>query len=90
MTKQVKIKEGTFIPADDIVAEWRKDPSYMREYERQKPEFDRLRRQIDRRIARRAWRAAQLARMRGVWQSLVAGFRDFWHWLTRGVDRVAY
>ena len=65
------------IPASEVFAELHKDPEYRREYEKQKPEFDRLLRQIDRRIARRKWREAQLARV-----------RDFWHWLTRGADRV--
>ena len=66
------------IPASEIFAELRKSPSYMREYEALEEEFAEHDRQIERRIARREWRAAQLARV-----------RHFWCWLTRGVDQVA-
>ena len=64
-----------FIPVDEEIAEWRKDPEYMREYERQKPEFDRLRRRIDARIARRER-----------WKAVVAWLRGVWAYLTRGID----
>ena len=62
------------IPASEVFAELHKDSEFMREHEKQKPERDRLLREIDRRIARREWRAAQLARVRNVWQSMRRGF----------------
>ena len=89
MTKQVKLKPGVkTIPMDEDVAEWRKSPSYMREYERQKPEFDRLRRQIDRRLARREWRATQLARVREFWAMCWRYGTGLCRWLVRGHDPV--
>ena len=74
-----RIKEDKTISVDADIAEWRKDPQYMRAYESLKPKYDRLRRQIRARKARREWRAAQLARV-----------REVWHWLWRRVDRVVY
>ena len=68
-----------FIPVWEDIAEWRKDPEYMREYERQKPEFDRLERRIEARKARRAKRKALVKRVRGFWATLMRGF-----------DRTAY
>ncbi|MCG8623270.1 MAG: hypothetical protein MJE68_14920 [Proteobacteria bacterium] len=72
-------KKDKSISVWEDIAEWRKDPEYMREYERQKPEFDRLERRIDARRARRAKRKA-----------LVKRVRNFWATLMRGLDRIAY
>ena len=71
------------IPASEVFAELSEDPEFMREYEAAEEEFAKLRRQIRQRKAFRKWREAQLARVREAVQGL-------WHWLTRGVDRVAY
>ena len=41
---------------DDMIAEWMKDPEFVREYEALKPKYDKMLRQIeakDARIARR-------------------------------------
>ena len=75
-----------FIPADEVCAEWRKDPEYMREYERQKPAFDRecaahAARQ-KRRKAREAWLRGVMARVRGVGAKL----RGAWAYLTGDID----
>ena len=72
-------KKDKSISVWEDIAEWHKDPEYMREYERQKPEFDRLERRIDARRARRAKRKA-----------LVKRVRNFWATLMRGLDRIAY
>ena len=45
-----------FIPADEVIAEWMKNPKFVREYEALKPKYDKMLRQIeakDARIARR-------------------------------------
>ena len=62
-----------FIPAEELFAELRKSPSYVREYERVKPEYDRLERRIEARKARRAKRKALVKRVRGFWASLMRG-----------------
>ena len=78
-----KVKEDKSISVWDDFAELSKNPEFMREYEAAEEEFAKLRLQIRRRKARRAWRAALVVRVRESVQGL-------WHWLTRGVDRVAY
>ena len=77
MTRRLK-KGVKLIPADDLVAEWFKNPKFVEEYERLKPEYDALRRQIRARKARRQWRV-----------TLVARVRDFLHSMTGRLDRVA-
>ena len=94
-----KGKRDKSISVWDDIAEWRKDPEYMREYEALEEEFAEVRRQMLVNRARRERREALVARVRegvlsplvrvrGFWRSLLVGVRDFWHWLTRGVDRV--
>ena len=63
-----------FIPVDEDIAEWRKDPEYMKAYESLKPKYDRVRRRIKAKDARIARRKAFVAKVRG-----------FWAYLTRGV-----
>ena len=53
-----KVKQDKSISIWEDVAEWHKDPEYMKAYESLKPKYDRLRRQIDRRQASRQPRAA--------------------------------
>ena len=72
-----------FIPADEEIAEWRKDPGYMREYWRQKPAFDR---ECAAHAARQKRRKARQAWLRGVGAKL----RSVWATLMRGLDRTAY
>ncbi|MCG8622259.1 MAG: hypothetical protein MJE68_09730, partial [Proteobacteria bacterium] len=62
-----------FIPVDEDIAEWRKDPEYMKAYESLKPKYDKLRRQIKAKDARIARRKAMVARVRGVWAYLTRG-----------------
>ena len=83
-------KQDKTLSVDELAAEWFKDPEFVREYEALEEEFAELERQIDRRRARRLRREALVARVREGVQSLVAGMRDFWHWLVPGRDRVAY
>ena len=68
--------------AEAIMAEWHKDPEFVREYEAFKKEFAEMQRQDRvkdaRRQAQRAWFA-----------TLVARVRDFWYSLAGGLDRVA-
>ncbi|MCG8620835.1 MAG: hypothetical protein MJE68_02385 [Proteobacteria bacterium] len=64
---------------DDMIAEWMKDPEFVREYEALGPEFDRLERRMRAKKARRAKRKA-----------LVKRIRTFWASLMRGLDRIAY
>ena len=64
---------------DDMIAEWMQDPKFVQEYERQKPYFDKIRRQIKAKDARIAKRKA-----------LVKRVRTFWATLMRGLSRVAY
>ena len=76
-----------FIPVDEEIAEWRKDPGYMREYERQKPEFDR---ECAVHAARQKRRKAVLAWVRGVGvrvRGIGAKLRGAWAYLTGGIDR---
>ena len=72
-----------FIPMDEDIAEWRKDPEYMREYERQKPAFDR---ECAAHAARQKRRKAREAWLRGV----KAKLRSVWAYLMRGLSRVAH
>ena len=66
-----------FIPMDEDIAEWLKDPEFVREYERQKPEFDRECAIHDARMKRRKARAALVravkAKLSGVWAYLTGG-----------------
>ena len=64
---------------DDMIAEWMKDPEFVREYEALKPKYDRLERRIDARRARRARRKAFIKRL-----------HIFWATLMRGITRVAH
>ena len=64
---------------DDLAAEWMQDPEFVREYEALQPKYDKIRRQIKARKARRARRKA-----------LVKRVRVFWATLMRGLDRIAY
>ena len=75
-------KHDKSIPVEESIAEWRRDPSYMRAYESLEEEFAELERQIDRRRARRLRREALVARVR-------EGVLGFWQWLVPGRDRVA-
>lgn len=68
-----------FIPAAKVCAEWRKDPEYMRKYEKQKLAFDR---ECDTFVARRERRKAVLAWMRGVGMRV----RGVWAYLTGEID----
>ena len=72
-----------FIPADEVCAEWRKDPEYMREYLRQKPAFDR---ECAAHAARQKRRKARQAWLRGVATKL----RGAWAYLTRASDGRAF
>ena len=82
-------KQDKGISVDEDIAEWFKAPGFVREYEALEEEFAELERQIDRRRAWRLRREALVARVREGMQSLMAGVRDFWHWLVPGQDRVA-
>ncbi|MCG8626505.1 MAG: hypothetical protein MJE68_31465 [Proteobacteria bacterium] len=62
-----------FIPVDEDIAEWMKDPEFVKEYERQKPKFEREWRRIKAKDARIARRKALVARVRGVWAYLTRG-----------------
>ena len=67
------------IPWEETVAEWMKDPEFVREYEALEDEFAPIYRRIAAKKARRARRKA-----------LVRRVRNFWATLMRGLDRIAY
>ncbi|MCG8626745.1 MAG: hypothetical protein MJE68_32685 [Proteobacteria bacterium] len=63
-----------FIPFDDaMLAEWMKDPKFVREYEALGPKYERLERRIRARKARRARRKALVKRVRSFWATLIQG-----------------
>ena len=62
-----------FIPVDDDIAEWMKDPKFVREYEALGPKYERLERRIRARKARRARRKALVKRVRSFWATLIQG-----------------
>ena len=71
------LKPGVkLISVDEDIAEWRKDPEYMKVSNALKPKYDKMWRQIDARQARRKRRKALLAKLRGVWASITRGMGD--------------
>ena len=73
-----RLKKGVkIISADELAAEWFKDPEFVREYEALEQEYAEIYRQIRAKDARRARRTALLARA-----------HEFWHWLVNRADRV--
>ena len=75
-----------FIPADEVIAEWRKDPEYVRVYESMADEFAEFDRECDAHVARQKRRKARVAWLRGVG----ARVRGVWAYLMRGLHRIAY
>ena len=87
MLDEKTVQDNT-ISADEVCAEWHKDPDYRKAYDSLEEEFAEIYRQIrakDARLARqkarRAWLATQLAQVR-------EALRGGWHWLLGGRDRV--
>ena len=82
-----------FIPVDDDIDEWFKNPKFVEEYEALADEFAEFDRECaahaarqKRRKAREAWLRGVMARLRGVGAKL----RGAWAYLMRGLDRIAY
>ena len=73
MPKNDDDEKFNFIPAQKLVDEWMKDPEFVKEYERQKPEFEREWQRGLAKDARVARRKAMLAKLRGVWAYLTRG-----------------
>ena len=65
------------IPADKVIAEWIKNPKFVREYEALEEKYAKIHRQIRAKDARLARRAALMARIRETAQGC-------WHWLMGG------
>ncbi|MCG8621525.1 MAG: hypothetical protein MJE68_05935 [Proteobacteria bacterium] len=72
-----------FIPMDEDIAEWRKDPEYVKAYESLADEFAEFDRECDAHVARQKRRKAVLAWLRAVGSRV----RGVWAYLTRGIDR---
>ncbi|MCG8621817.1 MAG: hypothetical protein MJE68_07445 [Proteobacteria bacterium] len=72
-----------FIPVDDDIAEWRKDPEYVKAYESMADEFAEFDRECDAHVARQKRRKAVLAWVRAVGAKL----RGVWAYLTTGLSR---
>ena len=69
-----------FIPVDEDIAEWRKDPEFAR---RADAKIAKLMREVEANKARRArrkavvaWMRAVVAKVRGVWGNLTRGTGD--------------
>ena len=70
-----------FIPVDEDIAEWFKNPKFVEEYEALEDEFAEFDRECDAFVARRERRKAVLAWVRGVGVKL----RGFWAYINRGI-----
>ena len=79
------IKHDNTISADDLIAEWFKNPEFVREYEAFEKEFAEVRRQADARDTRRA---TQLARVGEFWAMCWRHGTGLCRWLVRGHDPV--